>query len=42
MLALITMYERFNYYASTDQVKVTREELIDTLVDVTDAALFGP
>lgn len=42
MLVLITMCERFNYYAITRQVKVTRDELLTTLVDITDAALFGP
>ncbi len=42
MLALITMCERFNYYATTHQVKVTRDELLTTLVDITDAAIFGP
>jgi AcrR family transcriptional regulator len=41
-LALITMCERFNYYATTNQVKVTRAELLSTLVDITDAAIFGP
>ena len=37
-----TMCERFNYYATTRQVKVTRDELLTTLVDITDAAIFGP
>ena len=36
------MCERFNYYATTRQVKVTRDELLTTLVDITDAAIFGP
>ncbi len=42
MLVLIILCERFNYYAITRQVKVTRDELLTTLVDITDAALFGP
>jgi AcrR family transcriptional regulator len=42
MLALTTMCERFNYYATTRQVKVTRDELLTTLVDIADAAIFGP
>jgi AcrR family transcriptional regulator len=42
MLALTAMCERFNYYATTHQVKVTRDELLTTLVDITDAAIFGP
>jgi AcrR family transcriptional regulator len=41
-LALVTMCERLNYYASTNQVKATRDELLDTLVDIIDAAVFGP
>ena len=40
-LALLTMCERLNYYATTNQVKATRDELLDTLVDIIDAAVFG-
>ena len=40
-LALVTMCERVNYYATTNQVKATREELLDTLVEIIDAAVFG-
>jgi AcrR family transcriptional regulator len=39
-LALMTMVERFNYYATTGQVDVTRAELLDTLVSVISAALY--
>jgi AcrR family transcriptional regulator len=39
-LALVTMVERLNYYATTQQVDATRDELLDVLVDVFDAALF--
>src|SRR6476619_6192107 len=42
MLALATMCERFNSYATTRQVKVTRDELLTTLVDIANAAIFGP
>jgi len=40
-LALITMCERFHYYAATQQVRATREEILDTLVEIADAAIFG-
>ena len=40
-LALITLCERFNYYASTGQVEVTRDELLTTLVDIIEAAIFA-
>jgi len=41
ILALVTMCERLNYYATTNQVKASRDELLDTLVDIIDAAAFG-
>jgi len=40
-LALVTMVERLNYYANTRQLEATREELLDVLVAIFDAALFG-
>jgi AcrR family transcriptional regulator len=38
-LALVTMVERLNYYATTRQLQATRDELLDVLVDIFDAAL---
>jgi AcrR family transcriptional regulator len=40
-LALMMMVERLNYYATTRQVVATRDELLDTLVDVISSALFA-
>ena len=40
-LALVTMVERLNYYANTRQLQATRDELLDVLVAIFDAALFG-
>ena len=40
-LALMTMVERFNYYATTGQVDASRDELLDTLVCIIEAAVFG-
>jgi hypothetical protein len=40
-LALMTMVERFNYYADSGQVEVTPDELLDTLTDIITAAVFG-
>jgi AcrR family transcriptional regulator len=40
-LALMMMVERLNYYATTRQVVVTRDEMLDTLVDVITSALFA-
>jgi AcrR family transcriptional regulator len=40
-LALVTMVERLNYYANTRQLEATRAELLDVLVDIFGAALFG-
>ena len=40
-LALVAMYERLNYYALAGQVRAQREEIVDTLAQVTQRALFG-
>ena len=40
-LALVAMLERLNYYALTDQVRLDRDAMIDTLARVTYASLFG-
>jgi AcrR family transcriptional regulator len=40
-LALVAMLERLNYYALSDQVRVARPKMVDTLARVTHAALFG-
>jgi AcrR family transcriptional regulator len=40
-LALMTMVERFNYYATTGQVDASRDELLDTLVGIIGAVAFG-
>ncbi len=40
-LAIMTMIERFNYYATTNQVVATRDELLDTLVSVITDALYA-
>ncbi len=40
-LALMMMVERLNYYATTKQVVATRDELLDTLVEVITSALFA-
>jgi AcrR family transcriptional regulator len=39
-LALVTMVERLNYYSATRQLAASRDELLDTLVEVIDGALF--
>ena len=39
-LALMTMVERLNYYATTGQVDATRDELLDTLMSVITDALY--
>jgi AcrR family transcriptional regulator len=41
-LALVAMIERLHYYAMTRQVRIGREEMIDTLASVTHAAICGP
>lgn len=40
-LALVAMIERFSYYVYSGQVAADRAELVDTLADVTWAAMFG-
>jgi AcrR family transcriptional regulator len=40
-LALVSMIERLNYYMLTGQVDVARTALLDTLVTVAHAGLFG-
>jgi AcrR family transcriptional regulator len=40
-LALMTLVERVNYYTTTGQLQATPDEVLDTLVDVIDAAVFG-
>ena len=40
-LALMTLVERVNYYTATGQLLATPDEVLDTLVDVIDAAVFG-
>jgi AcrR family transcriptional regulator len=39
-LALVMLVERLNYYATTRQLEASRDELLDVLVDIFDAALF--
>ena len=41
-LALLAMVERFNYFALVGQVDTDRDTTLDTLADLTHAALFGP
>ena len=40
-LALVAMLERLNYYVLSRQVRVERDDMIDTLARVMHAALFG-
>jgi AcrR family transcriptional regulator len=40
-LALVAMVERFNYFVATGQVRTDRDVVVDTLTDLTHAALFG-
>ncbi|HEX6310342.1 MAG TPA: TetR/AcrR family transcriptional regulator [Acidimicrobiia bacterium] len=40
-LALVAMIERFNYYVLARQVDVGRDQMLDTLAEVTHAGLFG-
>jgi AcrR family transcriptional regulator len=40
-LALVAMLERMNYYVLSEQVKVSRSKMIDTLTNVISASLFG-
>ncbi len=39
--ALLAMIERLSYYVLTDQMKLRRDDVIDTLARVTHAALYG-
>jgi AcrR family transcriptional regulator len=41
-IALVAMLERLNYYAVTSQVKIDRDQMVDTLARVTQNAVFGP
>jgi AcrR family transcriptional regulator len=41
-LALVAMIERLLYYATTQQVRIGRDPMIDTLASVTHAAICGP
>ncbi len=41
-VALVAMIERLNYYALTDQVRAKRDEVVNTLTEVTQRAVFGP
>lgn len=40
-VALVAMFERLNYYALAGQVRARREEIVTTLAQVTQRALFG-
>jgi AcrR family transcriptional regulator len=40
-LALVAMLERLNYYVLSRQVRLERDDMINTLARVTHAALFG-
>ncbi len=40
-IALVAMIERCNYYVLSDQVQISREQMIETLASVTHASLFG-
>ncbi|MGH9024650.1 MAG: TetR/AcrR family transcriptional regulator [Acidimicrobiia bacterium] len=40
-LAVVAMIERLHYYVATGQVRINREEMLDTLTAVTHGALFG-
>jgi AcrR family transcriptional regulator len=40
-LAVVAMVERFHYYAMSGQVKAGDDAILDTLAEVTYAALFG-
>jgi AcrR family transcriptional regulator len=41
-LALVAMVERMNYYVLSKQVRVTREQMVDTLANTMHAALALP
>jgi len=40
-LALVAMLERLNYYVTSRQVPIDRDEMVETLARVTHASLFG-
>jgi AcrR family transcriptional regulator len=40
-LALVAMLERLNYYVLSGQVRVDRDEMVETLARVTQAAVYG-
>jgi AcrR family transcriptional regulator len=40
-LALVAMIERLNYYVLTEQVRIKRTAMLDTLATVTHAGVFG-
>ncbi len=40
-LAIVAMVERSSYYVLARQLKVDREDMLDTLATVTSAAVFG-
>ena len=40
-LALMTLVERVNYYSATGQLDASPDEILDTLVDVIHASVFG-
>jgi AcrR family transcriptional regulator len=41
-LAIVAMIERSSYYVLSHQLRVGRDEMLDTLATVTSAAVFGP
>jgi len=40
-VALVAMIERFNYFVLSRQVRVDRDEMLDTLATITHMGLFG-
>jgi AcrR family transcriptional regulator len=40
-VALVAMFERLNYYALAGQVRAQRDEIVTTLAQVTQRAVFG-
>lgn len=40
-LAIVAMIERFHYYAMSGQVRASDDAILDTIAEVTYAALFG-
>jgi AcrR family transcriptional regulator len=41
-VVLVAMFERLNYYALSSQVRAKRADIVDTLTNVTQRAMFGP